>query len=297
MQFIAVLKRHRQSSSPGAENDLHCELEHFEHATAPPYYALLYVLGDATLLRRIYVDGLPCNVTASLRAALCGMRDIADELRAEIQKEHTERQISSLYVWVDALCLNQADALELREQVPLMGGIYSKALNVFVWLGHIPNWSDERIGPCFELLEHAQHPTKDAIVPPIASWVIMAMALSDCAWFTRLWTVQEYAMSSREPWVQTPSGRVSLDHVWFVMSYWIDNIGDSSKVDPKTSANRTGILPLMARSFNTVSGEFKRQDSSIFPSLRGWSTSSSEWEEDGALDRMTIYTRYLDWLV
>lgn len=38
-------------------------------------------------------------------------------------------------IWTDSLCLNQADAEELKQQVPRMGNIYSQAREVLIWLG------------------------------------------------------------------------------------------------------------------------------------------------------------------
>ena len=42
----------------------------------------------------------------------------------------SEREIS---LWVDALCINQADNEEKSEQVRLMGEIYSRATGVIAW--------------------------------------------------------------------------------------------------------------------------------------------------------------------
>jgi hypothetical protein len=38
-------------------------------------------------------------------------------------------------LWIDAICINQADRLEKNHQVQLMGTIYSQADNVICWLG------------------------------------------------------------------------------------------------------------------------------------------------------------------
>ncbi|KAF2034219.1 HET-domain-containing protein, partial [Setomelanomma holmii] len=42
---------------------------------------------------------------------------------------------SSHSLWVDAVCINQADMDEKATQIPLMGDIYSGAESVYVWLG------------------------------------------------------------------------------------------------------------------------------------------------------------------
>jgi hypothetical protein len=46
-------------------------------------------------------------------------------------------------LWIDALCINQADNAEKAVQVTLMGMIYSKAKRVAVWLG--PPSSDSHL--------------------------------------------------------------------------------------------------------------------------------------------------------
>ena len=38
-------------------------------------------------------------------------------------------------LWVDALCINQADSIEKSHQVNMMGEIYSKSAGVIIWLG------------------------------------------------------------------------------------------------------------------------------------------------------------------
>lgn len=42
---------------------------------------------------------------------------------------------SSQVMWIDAICINQADLDERRHQVQLMKHIYSDAVRVLVWLG------------------------------------------------------------------------------------------------------------------------------------------------------------------
>ena len=43
--------------------------------------------------------------------------------------------ISSRYLWIDAICLNQHDETEKAAQIPYMGRIYESAKSVEIWLG------------------------------------------------------------------------------------------------------------------------------------------------------------------
>src|SRR6266536_3278017 len=45
-------------------------------------------------------------------------------------------------LWIDALCINQADLLERNHQVRLMSRIYGEASHVIAWLGLADNDSD-----------------------------------------------------------------------------------------------------------------------------------------------------------
>ena len=64
------------------------------------------------------VDGQTVQVTTNLEAALRVLR---------------ARRFDTL--WIDAVCINQADLVERGLQVTRMGLIYSKAVEVVAWLG------------------------------------------------------------------------------------------------------------------------------------------------------------------
>ncbi len=63
--------------------------------------------------------GSPFPVTINLKAALRALRQ-----RKKVR-----------VLWVDAVCINQADIPEKNVQVPLMSRLYSGADSVIVWLG------------------------------------------------------------------------------------------------------------------------------------------------------------------
>lgn len=102
---------------------LHCELIHRPLSTTARldyFEALSYVWGSADKPHTLTIQpnhSLP--ITTSLHAALLQLRDgwVARPL------------------WIDAVCINQADLVERSAQVRLMAEIYFRASRVIVWLG------------------------------------------------------------------------------------------------------------------------------------------------------------------
>lgn len=105
---------------PGQGVDpIRCEL-YLAHLGNRPYYeALSYVWGDPKIVRPIFLDGRQVRVTENLEAALRSLR-LGDETRN---------------MWVDALCINQADDVEKTHQVHLMAQIYKETALALLWLG------------------------------------------------------------------------------------------------------------------------------------------------------------------
>lgn len=102
---------------------LTCSLEHFSLPTAPEYVALSYCWGDLKDTKVIVVNGWSTKVTANLEDVLRKMR------------MHGASNTGKIRVWVDALCINQADLEERSLQVRRMAAIYRRADEVAVWLG------------------------------------------------------------------------------------------------------------------------------------------------------------------
>jgi hypothetical protein len=88
-------------------------------ADKPTFTALSYVWGDSAQREIIWCGMEALNVTRSAWEALRRLRD-----------HH-----GPLCIWIDAICINQADEAEKARQIPLMREIYSSALHVYVWLG------------------------------------------------------------------------------------------------------------------------------------------------------------------
>lgn len=107
----------------GIQDPVRCRLRHTAFGNRPEYEALSYMWGDSPARKRITIDGSPFDVTPNLLDALRYLRH-----------EKNERVL-----WVDAICINQADAQEIRRRIWIMPHIYARARVVLLWLGLFRN--------------------------------------------------------------------------------------------------------------------------------------------------------------
>jgi len=147
-------------------------------------------------------DGRQIRVTKNLHDALHRMR-LPDKSRV---------------VWVDALCINQADEKEKSIQVAMMREIYSKVQRLFIWLGEPPNQGEDKLAAdamsrMSTILKkyadplHLRIGNKTSHNETYKEWRRLAEpeilttitpshreALAhvfECPWFSRVWIVQE----------------------------------------------------------------------------------------------------------
>lgn len=197
-------------------------LSQCNHEIIDHYTALSYVWGDASQRRTISVNNHSVSVTASLEAAI---RDLRDPTR-------------SLYIWADALCIDQSNIDERNQQVRLMGKIYSTAHHTVIHLG--PVWSEtERLlsatlaisdayygreGTGRDLQDVAQLAERDIISRP---------------WFNRIWIFQELVLSG-DPWIQCGGLRARwADFCTLVFSDAKAQRGASTKIELLRNMNNT----------------------------------------------------------
>ncbi|KAH6666782.1 heterokaryon incompatibility protein-domain-containing protein, partial [Halenospora varia] len=91
-------------------------------STSLRYEALSYTWGVKSSIDKkhsIYVNGYRQSVTPNLHSALSSLR-------------HHSR---SRTLWVDTICINQADVQERCHQILLMARIYAGASKVLIYLG------------------------------------------------------------------------------------------------------------------------------------------------------------------
>jgi hypothetical protein len=146
-------------------------------------------------------------------------------------------------LWVDAICINQADELERNHQVKFMASIYSMAHQVVIWLGPESTSSDLALATIQSLGTQIEY-TRN-------SWLIRNPSLEDTEtfygwnklpyneetwsslheliqrpWFARLWIVQEARLSNARATVQCGNAKIP----WTIFAramVMLDFVGDS----------------------------------------------------------------------
>ena len=162
------------------------------------YEALSYTWHGQALTKTIICDERLLQVTHNIHDALHALR----------------RSSTSRLLWIDAICINQADLQERSHQVSIMRQIYSRAALVISWLGK----EDEHSATAFHFIEKfikkhvsagiSLHASPDAIwskqtmdamnLPHFPSYEWEALArLFERPYFRRIWVVQELVVSAK----------------------------------------------------------------------------------------------------
>jgi len=192
-------------SHEGDEEVPRCSLETYDLNNLPVYHALSYTWGspsdeaseqgiNADLSCSIFCSGSSMSVTRNLYDFLCRWR----KTNSDSCKE---------YIWIDAICINQADTTERGSQIGLMRDIYSSAKSVIAWLGEenkhtlavvdfiqrLPSIPMDRLRT-INPLDLANTRTKAMM--QLGDWKGCA-ELFQRAWFYRTWIIQEIAVASK----------------------------------------------------------------------------------------------------
>lgn len=111
--------RMQHGADSGDDTNIVCELKSFSLNDDPDYVALSYAWTEHKATHLIYLNGTQVIVRPNLFNYLKLM--------------HRERD--SDWIFIDALCINQADVKERESQVSLMGDVYRSAREVIAWVG------------------------------------------------------------------------------------------------------------------------------------------------------------------
>ncbi|EPE33296.1 Heterokaryon incompatibility protein, putative [Glarea lozoyensis ATCC 20868] len=163
------------------------------------FSALSYTWGPPVFDGLILVDGHEFPITRSLEKALRRLRyEYKDNAALEINGRLWGKEC---WIWVDQICINQADIDERGSQVGLMRRIYKKATSVHVWLGEEEDDSSMAIdllnilgappknAPGEKTIEYPTF-TEDTVV---RHWNALR-ALFKRPWWERVWVRQEVAL-------------------------------------------------------------------------------------------------------
>lgn len=100
------------------------------------------------------------------------------------------KENDSITLWIDAICIDQGSEEDKSEQIPLMGGIYTRASAVWVWLGTAVDDSDF-------VMETLAGRREDHY--KTSRFMLGLVNLLRRPWWTRTWIVQEYVLHKSSP--------------------------------------------------------------------------------------------------
>ncbi|PPJ58412.1 hypothetical protein CBER1_11400 [Cercospora berteroae] len=145
------------------------------------FEALSYCWGDPRITANIELGGAVAAVTVNLEAAL-------RQFRADAEGK-------AVFIWIDAICINQQDVEERNHQVTLMQEIYTRATNVRVWLGVADQMSEKL---CRVLRRLINEPTSSNSLESLSAEehsievrMIYLLVLFAYGYWARRWIVQE----------------------------------------------------------------------------------------------------------
>lgn len=127
-----ILKMRRLDSDEAnlEEPQLQGKLSVVDLTDCPTFTALSYAWGDGQGKKR----AITCNDTSIPITANCfnALHSICRVASTTLDGTNTSKEIP---IWVDAICINQADDADKASQIPLMLDIYTWAHTTYIWLG------------------------------------------------------------------------------------------------------------------------------------------------------------------
>ncbi|KAK1750896.1 heterokaryon incompatibility protein-domain-containing protein [Echria macrotheca] len=170
-------------------------------ASAPPYDAISYVWGDDPL------DAwLPLTIACRGKFSTVPISPNLDwALRRS--RSHVRGTSSRIWIWADAVCINQTDIAERSAQVAFMGAIFSSARRVFVCVGDPPTEkADAAVAKLVKVATFLQNAepdeageqariTADVLLHSRVSWWTALNEFLCRPWFKRVWVIQEVGLA------------------------------------------------------------------------------------------------------
>jgi hypothetical protein len=159
-------------------------------------------------------------------------------------------------IWIDAICINQANSEEKNTQIPLMCDIYTQAATVVVWMGlstpdtdvFITEFQEVKVKLKKWIAHHVadsdfRNPTTGELPDREEAFWGGLYHLLNSTWFERLWTYQEIVLANTAILL---CGELRVDFDEFIL--FIDDGYFSSSYIPaqlKAGSSRTVDISLI----------------------------------------------------
>ena len=176
------------------ETHIWAVMETFKRASCPPYEAVSYCWGSGKRDIPMVIGDIIIPITAHLARSLSCMYTV----------------LQPRWLWIDQICIEQADLEEKAEQVACMFQTFGNATRVIVWLGssneHIDNFTKDLPGIYSRITDSRNRTVKEADTPEFLNSVylhsnepLMQGLYQICQkqWFRRLWIVQEMVLAKQ----------------------------------------------------------------------------------------------------
>ena len=196
---IRILRLHAAESST---DTIECSLDAYDtDELRNQYDALSYTWGNEEPTQKILLRTSQEPTTGTGRARFqSAIRQTIPNKRFYIRPnlEDALRQFrdnqDDLLLWIDAICIDQANIEEKSIQVARMAEIYSKARDVLIWLGKEYNASNTAMEFIPKILDLEQSHALISKESNRKQWTALA-DLMKREWFSRRWIVQELVLA------------------------------------------------------------------------------------------------------
>lgn len=244
IRILTILPRHKDT--------IECTIQHASYSSTK-YQALSYCWGEhTTTTYPITINGHICHVRYNLWRFL---DNASRRWTGSGDSDDTDIDTDTvLNIWIDALCINQADDDEKMIQIGLMGKIYESSSSVLIWLG------EDQV--TYDLFSDLQSQAWDVVEDP-AAWPPgielssnhadrRLAELADHKYWYRLWIIQEVALSRNPPRLLCRDLMIPWDQLFAKVytSRWLH-------IEHSTGfmSNKLWSLMLVRREFQTLDPE------------------------------------------
>lgn len=192
MRLLQILPSHSENTRC---LDLRLRTVSMKPAKCMRYVAVSYTWGDESPTKTIKINDQPTQIRKNIWKCFQHLRRYPHLHRKE-------------YLWVDTVCIDQANTEEKSQQVGLMGQIFANASQVLVWLSSISCCDITR----FNIQAFRSVPSS-SLEPETLK--VFVTAFKDRYW-TRLWIVQEI-MLARYAYVIFGQQKFTLTTINYIM--------------------------------------------------------------------------------